>query len=150
MTKEKFKYGPLVWNCIGQDGEDDAGNYYWPGNPPVTYDEMGLPVDKDGRQCLPMDCPFHPTYLFKDYITSRFGCKFPASFKDYEDWLDKNYIVFDETAVKRDIVMKIIAQCAKNTDAANVYKMVRLNLKEAETHYGKSFIKKKVDLDANT
>ena len=148
MTKEKFKYGPLVWNCIGDENEE--GNYYWPGNPPVAYDEMGLPVDKDGRQCLPMDCPFHPHYYFKDFITSTDGIKFPVSFKDYEEWLEKNFIVFDKTTVKRDIVMKIIAQCAKNTDAANVYKMVRLNIKEVEAHYGESFTKKKVDLDANT
>ena len=148
MTKEKFKYGPLVWNCIGDENEE--GNYYWPGNPPVAYDEMGLPIDKDGRQCLPIDCPFHPHYSFKDFITSKYGIKFPASLKDYEEWLDKNFIVFDESTVKRNIVTKIIAQVVASTDAANVYKAVRLNIREVETHYGKSFTKKKVDLDANT
>jgi hypothetical protein len=150
MTKEKFKYGPLVWNCIGQDGEDDEGNYYWPGNPPVAYDEMGLPVDKDGRQCLPIDCPFHPHYSFKDFITSKYGTKFPTSFKDYEEWLDKNFIVFDKTTVKRNIITKIITQVVASTEADNVYKMVRLNIKEVEDQYGESFTKKKVDLDANT
>ena len=147
MTKEKFKYGPLVWNCAGQDFEDDENNYYWPGNPPVAYDEWGLPVDKDGRQCLPLDCPFHPHYSFKDFITSRFGCKFPASFKDYEEWLEKNFIVFDKAAVKRNIVTKIITQVVRTlvADAANVYKMIHLTIKEVETHYGESFTKKKVD-----
>jgi len=143
MTKEKFKYGPLVYNCIGDENEE--GNYYWPGHPPVAYDELGVPVDKDGRQCLPLDCPFHPHYFYTDTITSKYGIKFPASFKDYEEWLDKNYIVFDEAAVRRNIITKIITQVVVKTDAANVYKMVHLNIREVETHYGKSFTKKKVD-----
>ncbi len=150
MTKEKFKYGPLVYNCIGDAEDDEEGNYYWPGNPPVGYDELGVPVDKDGRQCLPLDCPFHPHYFSTDTITSKYGIKFPASFKDYEEWLDNNFIVFDEATVKRNIITKIITQVVVNTDAANVYKMVHLNIKEVETHYGKSFTKKKVELDANT
>jgi hypothetical protein len=145
MTEEKFKYGPLIWNCVGRDVEDDENNYYWPGSPPVAYDEMGLPVDKDGRQCLPLDCPFHPHHSFKDFITSKYGATFPASFKDYEDWLDKNFIVFDKATVKRNIVTKIITQVVGKTDAANVYKAVHLTIKEVETHYGESFTKKKVD-----
>ena len=147
MTKEKFKFGPLVWNCIGED--DDDGNYYWPGNSPVAYDEMGLPVDKEGKQCLPLESPFHPFYVFTDTITTKYGIKFPASFKDYEDWLDKNFIVFDELAVKRDIVTKVVTQCVKTTNTDHVYKAIRLNIKEVEAHYGKSFTKKRVDLDAN-
>ena len=34
---EKFRYGPLVYNCFGE--EDDSGNYWWPGNPPVAYEQ---------------------------------------------------------------------------------------------------------------
>ena len=33
---EKFRYGPLVFNSFGE--EDDSGNYWWPGNPPVAYE----------------------------------------------------------------------------------------------------------------
>ena len=150
MTKEKFKYGPLIWNCIGDEEDDEEGNYYWPGNPPVAYDDLGVPVDKDGRQCLPLDCPFHPHYVFRDTITSKYGIKFPASLKDYKEWLDKNYIVFDEAAVRRNIITKIITQVVASTDAANVYKLVHLNIKDVETYYGESFTKKKVELDANT
>ncbi len=47
---EKFRYGPLVWNHI--DDEDDSGNYWWPGLSPVKYDEMGIPSDIKGLQCL--------------------------------------------------------------------------------------------------
>jgi len=148
MTKKNFKYGPLVWTCF--EDENEEGNYYWPGSPPVAYDEMGLPVDKNGRQCLPMDCPFHPHYSFKDFIITTDGIKFPVSFKDYEEWLEKNFIVFDKTTAKRNIVTKIITQVVSTTDAANVYKAVRLAIKEVEAHYGESFTTRKVDLDANT
>ena len=88
-------------------------------------------------------------YVFTDTITTKYGIKFPASFKDYEDWLDKNFIVFDELAVKRDIVTKVVTQCVKTTNTDHVYKAIRLNIKEVEAHYGKSFTKKRVDLDAN-
>ena len=36
----KFKYGPLVWNHI--EDEDDSGNYWWPGLPPVSYDDTEI------------------------------------------------------------------------------------------------------------
>ena len=150
MTKEKFKYGPLIWNCIGEEEDDEEGNYYWPGNPPVAYDEWDLPVDKDGKQCLPLSSPFHPHYVFTDTITTKYGIKFPASLKDYKEWLSNNFLVFDELAVKRNIITKIITQVVASTEADNVYKMVRLNIKEVEDQYGESFTKKKVDLDANT
>jgi len=148
MTKEKFKYGPLIYNCIGDENEE--GNYYWPGHPPVAYDDTGVPIDRDGKQCLPLDCPFHPHYVFRDTITSKYGIKFPASFKDYKEWLSNNFLVFDELAVKRNIITKIITQVIVKTDAANVYKMVHLNIKVVENHYGESFTKKKVESDADT
>ena len=53
---EKFKYGPIIYNCV--DEEDDSGNYYWAGEPPVAYDQWGVPVDRHGKQTLPLDCPF--------------------------------------------------------------------------------------------
>jgi len=33
---EIYKYGPLVYNT--PDSEEDTGNYYWSGSPPVGYD----------------------------------------------------------------------------------------------------------------
>ena len=59
---EKFKYGPLVYNCFGED--DDSGNYWWAGAPPVAYEEPSgpfrMPVDEYGNQCLPGNCILHP------------------------------------------------------------------------------------------
>ena len=54
---EKFKFGPLIWNHI--DDDDDSGNYWWPGLRPLRYDDMGIPTDAKGLQCLPMSCPVH-------------------------------------------------------------------------------------------
>ena len=57
---EKFKYGPLIWNCINED--DESGNFYWNGDPPVKYDDMNIPVDENGLQCLPVESPVHPSW----------------------------------------------------------------------------------------
>jgi len=58
---EQFKYGPIVYNT--SDTDDDSGNYYWAGEPPVGYDSTGLPIDSRGFQCLDaVQCPLHPSY----------------------------------------------------------------------------------------
>jgi hypothetical protein len=93
---------------------------------------------------------FIHTILLRILLLTTDGIKFPVSFKDYEEWLEKNFIVFDKTTAKRNIVTKIITQVVSTTDAANVYKAVRLAIKEVEAHYGESFTTRKVDLDANT
>jgi hypothetical protein len=102
-----------------------------------------VPVDKDGKQCLPLDCPFHPHYIFTDLVTSKYGIKFPASFKDYKEWLDSNFLVFDELAVKRNIITKIITQVIASTEAEGAPKAIRRIIKDVETYYGESFTKKK-------
>ena len=58
---EQYKYGPLIYNT--SDSDDDSGNYYWPGKPPIAYDSEGVPSDSDGFQCLDAEqCPLHPSY----------------------------------------------------------------------------------------
>ena len=56
---EKFKYGPLIWNSANED--DESGNYFWNGKPPVDYDREGIPLHDEGMQCLPIDSPDHPS-----------------------------------------------------------------------------------------
>jgi hypothetical protein len=60
---EKFRYGPLVYNCFGDD--DDSGNYWWSGSKIVVGYEQPegvwkIPVDELGNQCLPGECILHP------------------------------------------------------------------------------------------
>ena len=161
MQKEKFKYGPLIWNSSGD--EDDDGNYYWAGMPPVAYDAMEIPVDMEGRQCLPNDCPFHPHYEFKETRSSKYDAyvQLPLSFKEYKDWLEKNFIVFDEKPVKKDIIKKMVAQLAKANNNGqlgggehDLQKMARLIVKELEEVFGTPFtpqgIKREENINANT
>ena len=37
---EKFKYGPLIWNCFTED--DESGNYYWNGSSTLTWAQFCL------------------------------------------------------------------------------------------------------------
>jgi len=103
---EKFKYGPITYNCV--DEEDDSGNYYWAGEPPVAYDQWGVPVDRHGKQTLPLDCPFHPFYTYgsvrKSKVVSHINI--PTSTKCYFDWCDENFVVPNELAFKKDICKK--------------------------------------------
>jgi len=56
-----FKYGPLRY--IIDLEEDEEGNYYWPGLPPVGYDDIGIPIDENGNQCLPGETILHLNYV---------------------------------------------------------------------------------------
>ena len=38
----KYSYGPLIYNTTAD--EDDSGNFYWNGMPPVGYDDMDIPT----------------------------------------------------------------------------------------------------------
>ena len=65
---EQYKYGPLVYNTANSD--DDSGNYYWSGEPPVGYDNEKIPVDSRGFQCLDaVQCPLHPGYTVTEENT---------------------------------------------------------------------------------
>ena len=57
---EQFKYGPLLYNTSETDNE--SGNYYWNGLPPIGYDKELIPIDSKGFQCLPLVCPIHPGF----------------------------------------------------------------------------------------
>ena len=95
---EKYKYGPLVYNIQGSD--DDSGNFYWNGLPPVNYDEMGIPIDKDGNQCLDVKCPLHPAYTPSDLCHNDFlKCSIP-SVEDFAGWFEENFIEVSEADIK--------------------------------------------------
>ena len=96
---EKFKYGPLVYNCFGE--EDDSGNYWWAGNPPVAYEEPSgpyrIPVDENGNQCLPGDCILHPNCRVEEWESFEL-CKIP-SLSWCKSWFDENFLVVSDYAV---------------------------------------------------
>lgn len=99
---QKFIYGPLIYNTWADS--EESGNYYWPGSPPVGYDEMGIPVDEAGNQCLDVSSPLHPSYvptetewneLIGDYLPV------PASILP---WFEDAGLIVDERLAKRYIV----------------------------------------------
>lgn len=103
---EKFTYGPLVYNCFGDD--DDSGNYWWPGNPPVGYEEetgpYRIPVDAEGNQCLPGESILHPNCRVEEFeynetleddLPSLAWCRtwFEDNFLEIDNWTVCKYIL---------------------------------------------------------
>lgn len=117
---EKFKYGPLIWNHTEE--EDDSGNYYWSGRPPVGYDEMGIPIDDKGLQCLPLSCPVHPQYQLKHSVFNYYLREHIPSFAEWASWFDENFITIDEARIKREILRWYAKQPARCTQFNNLKK----------------------------
>ena len=102
---EKFRYGPLVYNSFGED--DDSGNYWWPGNPPVAYEaESGpyrMPVDADGNQCLPGESILHPNCRVEEWETNKPLSMLP-SLEWCRSWFDDNFLIVSDYDVCRYIL----------------------------------------------
>lgn len=84
-------YGPLIY---AKDFFEDDGiaNYFWPGSPPVGYNQQGIPIDEEGMECLDLRCPLHPSWTplksemeYNEYL----GFSIP-SYYPYIDWLKQN------------------------------------------------------------
>ena len=87
---EKYRYGPLVYNSTTD--EDDSGNFYWNGMPPVGYDEMGIPIDPNGNQCLPFECPLHPNHSPTNFKYNEWLEDELPTWESFEEWFDDNFI----------------------------------------------------------
>ena len=98
----KYKYGPLIYITEGM--EDDEGNYYWGGSPPVGYDDSGIPVDKNGLQCLDIQCPLHPGWEpyeveFNHVLSHRL-----PTLKHFRQWFDDNFLEITDYQIKKYIL----------------------------------------------
>ena len=114
----------------------NQANYYWPGKQPVGYDDMGIPVDSEGRQCLPLSCPFHPYFVYKSTkksqaITYLF---LPENLSCYYDWCNENFINASASTFKRDILRKALheAHAKQGTITPNQAKMLHDEINELE------------------
>jgi len=101
---EKFKYGLLVWNSVNED--DESGNYFWNGKPPVGYDSEGIPIDEEGLQCLPISSPVHPTWeintsflVYNDFLEFEI-----PSIESTKEWFDDNFLVVSDRQIKKYII----------------------------------------------
>ena len=102
---EKFRYGPLVYNCFGDD--DDSGNYWWSGSPVVGYEQpegvWKIPIDELGNQCLPGECILHPCCRVEEWTEHSILGSIP-SLEWCRSWFEDNFLIIDDYTVCRYIV----------------------------------------------
>ena len=102
---EKFRYGPLVYNCFGE--EDDSGNYWWSGNKIVGYEEptgvYRIPIDAEGNQCLPGDCILHPNCHVQEWDDHVVLGSIP-SVEWCRSWFEDNFLVIDDYTICKYIL----------------------------------------------
>ena len=87
---EKCSYGPLIYNTTAD--EDDSGNFYWNGIPPVGYDDMDIPIDPNGNQCLPFEYPLHPNHSVNNVEYNNWLEDELPTWDSFEEWFDDNFI----------------------------------------------------------
>lgn len=118
---EKYKYGPLVY--ITTESEDDDGNFYWSGFPPVGYDEDNIPIDRNGYQCLPLTSVLHPdhkpekTSLVHNPVLDQ---EIP-SFESFKSWFEDNFLTISD----RDVYFYIIRHLALNQPTSRFRQLKR-------------------------
>ena len=98
----KYKYGPLVWNCNNEDDED--GNFYWYGDPPIGYDEIGIPIDSRGFQCLSIESPIHPLYQPKETSFHPILDVDLPTINDFTPWFEEHFLVITPVKIARLIL----------------------------------------------
>ena len=111
---EKYSYGPLVFNTTIDD--DDSGNFYWNGLPPVGYDDMNVPVDERGMQCLPLACPLHPSFVPENLEYNEWLDDDLPALADFQGWFDDNFISVPERDYYFYIIRWYSLQDGKNTN----------------------------------
>jgi len=107
----KYRYGPLIFNFTGE--VDDSGNYYWNGLPAVGYDEMSIPIDENGRQCLPVECPLHPAYEPTETVFNHFLQMDLPTLDSFREWFEDNFLMLTDTQLKKYILRWVSFQQTK-------------------------------------
>jgi hypothetical protein len=99
---EKYKYGPLVYITINNTEED--GNFYWAGETPVGYDNLGIPIDSKGDQCLPINCPLHPHHVPTKYIKNEVLNEDIPDYTSFKPWFDDHFLVVTDYQLKKYVL----------------------------------------------
>ena len=129
---KQYKYGPLVYNT--SETEDESGNFYWNGLPPVDYDKVGIPIDSNGYQCLDAaECPIHPSYVVKDSemdINKFLGINIPT-LDSFRSWFEDQFLVVTDRDLALFVLRWIDLQNESEPCSQAVYsKCAKLNLEE--------------------
>jgi hypothetical protein len=98
----KYKYGPLIWNCSSD--ADESGNFYWYGSPPTGYDNMGIPIDEQGFQCLPDSCPLHPSYQPQETSFHSLIEDSLPTIQDFKVWFEEHFLIVTDVQIARYII----------------------------------------------
>lgn len=99
---EKYKYGPLVYITVNDTEED--GNFYWAGETPVGYDNLGIPIDSKGDQCLPINCPLHPHYSPEVPVFNHILNDSIPDYKSIKGWFDDHFLIVTEHQLKKYVL----------------------------------------------
>jgi hypothetical protein len=101
-----ISYGPLTWATSFEELTDTSVNYFWQGSFPVGYDEMGIPVDENGLQCLPLECIFHPSCrprVIEELIDAQ-GEMYTLIVPDLsccQKWFDDNFLEITQKTLRK-------------------------------------------------
>ena len=102
---EKFVYGPLVYNYFGE--EDDSGNFWWSGAPPVGYEEESgiwrIPIDANGDQCLEGESILHPNCRVEEF---EYNEVLEDDFPKLEwcrKWFEENFLIVPDKLIVKYI-----------------------------------------------
>ena len=109
MNQDHFKIGPLIY-AKDYFEDDPKANYYWSGIPPVEYNDNGVPVDKNGTDCLDLKCPFHPSWSpKKNQIEFNSFLEFSIpKYQCYQEWLRNNYLDCSNDQAKKFLFKGIL------------------------------------------
>ena len=120
---EKFRYGPLIFNHLSED--DDSGNFWWPGNPPVAYEQptgvYRIPIDEYGNQCLPGESILHPNCRVEEWETFE-PFKVP-SLSWCKEWFEDNFLIVSDY----DVCRYILRWCGYNYNMNSEFSSWRKN-----------------------
>lgn len=95
-------YGPLIY---AKDFFEDDGiaNYFWPGSPAVGYNQQGIPIDEEGKECLDLRCPLHPDWkpteteiVYNEYLNFSI-----PNYYCYIEWFKENNLTCTSTQAKK-------------------------------------------------
>ena len=104
-----ISYGPLTWATSFEELTDPSVNYFWQGSFPVELDEMGIPVDENGMQCLPLDSILHPACrprVVEEFIDAA-GELYTLVIPDIDwcqKWFDDNYLSVTPRTLQKYII----------------------------------------------
>ena len=128
---EQYKYGPLLYNTSESDNE--SGNYYWNGLSPSGYDNMGIPIDSKGFQCLDIVCPIHPGFIAsegeKEY--NEFLEVSIPTLSSFREWFSDQFLEVTDRDLALFVLRWIDLQNESEPCSQAVYsKCAKLNLEE--------------------